>query len=300
MSEETDSSFAPVDESESGQKLLRLLERRLGLPESLLHRWLRTGQIRLNGRRCKPFDIVETGDEIRLPPFAGKLAATTHSDSDEMELPPLLATDGDLLVFNKPAGLLSQPDRSGAPSLSSLLEEKYADRPFPPAPAHRLDRETSGIILVGASFKTLQQLHFDFRAGKMQKEYLAWVSGTWPWQDCSLLRHYLEDNNGIHAYPAPDQGRKEALLLAKPLRTGKDASLLQILLLTGRKRQIRAQLSACGHPILGDWRYGQKEGDGLKLHAFRIALPDGRTFSCLPPWQGEFRVYEIPESIQKS
>lgn len=296
------SPFPPVGEAESGQKLLRLLERRLGLPQNLLHRWLRTGQIRVNGRRCKPFERVVAGDEIRIPPFAFKLASFSStaepSPPETGTLPPLLDAHKGVWLFCKPAGLLSQPDKSGEKSLSSLLAEEYQGNAFIPAPAHRLDRETSGIILVGATWQALQQLEQDFRENRVHKEYLAWVKGRWNETETVLLRHYLADENGIRAFNENSPGRVEARCLVRPIMRSDAHSLLQIRLLTGRKRQIRAQLAACGFPVLGDARYGTGSKDRLYLHACRVILPDGAAFISLPDWSGDRAVETLPEPLQ--
>lgn len=294
--------FPPVGEAESGQKLLRFLERRLDLPQNLLHRWLRTGQIRLNGRRCKPFEIVATGDVVRLPPFAQKLSLAADSappplPAADSGLPPLLGVSGGIWAFNKPAGLAVQPGISHPESLSAQLADQYKDYAFRPAPGHRLDYGTSGVLLVGATFPALQQLQADFRAGKIHKEYLAWVEGAWQSGEPVNLRHFLAEDG--RALAEPGQKRQECRCIARPVVRADKFSLLQILLLTGRKRQIRAQLAACGHPVAGDGRYGARlPATGLKLHSCRIILPDGSQFSCLPEWEGAMAVSELPPILE--
>lgn len=292
--------FPPVGEAESGQKLLALLMRRLSLPQALLHRWLRTGQIRVNGRRCKPFATVQTGDIIRLPPFALKLTASLEPDFPELpksgNLPPLLGEWKGIWVFNKPAGLAVQGGSGITDSLCGRLSSQYANLAFCPTPAHRLDRDTSGILLVGATFSALQKLQTAFRTGRIHKEYLAWIAGEWPWQQKRLLRHFITDSDKIIAHAEPGPNRAEAKCIVAPLRQFNSKSLVHIRLLTGRKRQLRAQLAACGHPVVGDSRYGQK--GLLKLHACRVILPDnGPEFSCLPPWQDEYEVSQLPPAM---
>lgn len=298
------SKFPPVGEAESGQKLLRLLERRLGLPQNLLHRWLRTGQIRINGKRCKPFERVMAGDEIRIPPFAFKLASFSSTEEpappEPGALPPLLGAHKGIWIFDKPAGLLSQPDKSGETSLSSLLAAEYEGSAFIPAPAHRLDRETSGLILVGATWQALQQLERDFQESRIHKEYLAWVKGAWTEASPVQLRHYLADENGIRAYNEACSGRVEASCLVRPVTGSGESTLLQISLLTGRKRQIRAQLAASGFPVLGDRRYGTGNEERLYLHSCRVILPDGAEFCSLPDWSADKAVNTLPEPLLQS
>ncbi|MBD5553094.1 MAG: RluA family pseudouridine synthase [Desulfovibrio sp.] len=308
-----------VTEAESGQKLMRLLERRLNLPQNLLHRWLRTGQIRLNGKRAKPFEQVSAGDRVRVPPFAYKLAAncgqtaacahvadgagcaecSARRDCREWpaELPPLLGRQGAIWAFSKPAGLAVQPGTAISVNMADLLASHYSAELFCPAPAHRLDRETSGVLLVGASHAALQELQRQFAAGAIHKEYLAWVRGQAPWHGDAMLRHYLRGKDHVIAYDRPVAGSAEARCLVRPLRILPDRSLLQIRLLTGRKRQLRSQLAACGLPIIGDRRYGQPE-KRLLLHACRVMLPGGAEFSCLPDWQDEYAIRELPPQMQ--
>lgn len=294
------SPFPPVGEAESGQKLLAFLVRRLDLPQALLHRWLRTGQIRLNGRRCKPFIAVQTGDLVRVPPFARKLAASVNTNMPEyaggVGLPPLLAQWNGIWAFNKPAGMPVQGGTGQADSICGRLRARYSQLAFCPAPAHRLDRDTSGILLVGSTFPALQKLQADFRSGRIHKEYLAWVEGRWPWPEQKFLRHFLSRGDRIIAYDSPAPGRKPGECMAVPVAYAAGMTLLHIRLLTGRKRQLRAQLAACGHPIAGDARYGHK--GLLKLHSCRIIMPDGGPeITCLPSWDEPFSVSELPPPI---
>lgn len=293
-------AFAPVSEPESGQKLLRFLMRRLNLPESLLHRWLRTGQIRLNGKRCKPFAVVSAGDLVRLPPFARKLAAVEAASQPacaQPGLPPLLGAAGGIWAFAKPAGLAVHGGSRVSVSLAAMLAQEAREGEFIPAPAHRLDRDTSGILLVGATYQDLRQLQDWFAQGLVHKEYLAWTRGCYPYAEERLARHYLAGTDRVTAYADPAPGRREARCLIRPLRQARDATLLHIRLLTGCKRQIRAQLAAMGSPIRGDSRYGAPPGASLRLHACRVILPGGASFELPPPWSPPWQVERLPPPI---
>lgn len=300
---------APVNEKESGQKLLRFLERRLKLPASLLHRWIRTGQIRLNGSRCKPFDRVKEGDLVRLPPFALSMAAETCADQDldsaenVMERSvEILDIWNDIWAINKPSGLPVQSGTGHEDSISVRLAARSGPDFFKPAPAHRLDRDTSGILLAGASFEALRGLQEEFREGKIHKEYLVWVKGEWKEKGLVLLQNYLRkekenERTRMRVLPGMAPYAKEALTLIKALAAGEDKSLLQVRILTGVTHQIRAQLAAFGYPVLGDGKYG-KSGEGpLRLHSYRIILPDEHEFSILPPWEGDLAVQSPPPPI---
>ncbi|MDR2744670.1 MAG: RluA family pseudouridine synthase [Desulfovibrio sp.] len=308
--------------AESGLKLLRFLERRTGLPQALLHRWLRTGQIRLNGRRTKPFERVQTDDSVRLPPFAldmiEKGEALFVSGGDPLlppprfavlpgggpENPPLLASvghKGDIWALYKAPGLPTHGGTGHSDSLAARLAARYAGAPFIPLPAHRLDKDTSGVLLVAASYRALQKIHGALRERRTLKEYLAWARGRWPFEGIRLLRHALrkQETAGFEkvcvVLPQDDSASsREALCFVQPLKIRPEMSLLRICLLTGRTHQIRAQLAALGHPVLGDAKYGAGMAGRMFLHAARVVLPDGAVFACPPPWRGREAVETLP------
>ena len=331
-----------VQETESGQKLLQFLQRRLNLPPTLLHRWVRTGQVRINGSRCKPFARVQAGDIVRLPPFAFKLAEAgaspgdpqtpinepASSDAGSPPLPPMIGTDGYLWAFNKPAGLPTHPGTGHEDSLSSRLAAYFADAPFRPVPVHRLDKETSGVLLVAASYEALAKAQEALRTGALAKEYVVWVQGAWPYEETQLLRHFLRKDSAqgyekVRIAAADEANSREALCLVRPLRVAQGQSLLLVRLLTGRTHQIRVQLAAMGHPVLGDPKYGaaprrhvprgayalpaparvgganpkNPQPEGLMLHALRVTMPCGRIFSCLPSWVGEHALTDLPDPV---
>lgn len=297
--------FPPVSEEESGQKLLQFLERRLGLPENLLHRWIRTGQIRLNGRRCKPFVRLASGDEVRLPPFAGTLAKQTRDPEcgAELPLPSIIGEKDGMIVYSKPAGLPVHPGTGHKDSLSSRLASHYADASFKPVPCHRLDRDTSGVIMVAANFRALRSIQEAIKNGHVQKEYLAWVDGVWPYNHTGLLKHYLrkegpKGNVRIRATYDKLPYSREAVSIIRPIKIMGGKSLLQIGLVTGRTHQIRSQLSAIGLPVTGDGKYGS--GGKLMLHSMRITLPDGTSFECAPDWSADFAVTTLPPPLLTS
>lgn len=286
-----------VTSAEAGQKLLQFLIRRLALPSSLLHRWIRTGQIRINGARCKAFQRLEQNDSVRLPPFAQRMAASAGSAPASTAippLPPLLRKMPDLLIFNKPAGLPTHGGSGQSDSLAARLASHFPDTPFRPTPAHRLDKDTSGLLLVAASYAMLRHIQDALRQRQLHKEYLCWVDGRWPHDTPVRLEHRLmKQYTGWYENVHTGDG-KEAACIVAPLRCLTARSLLHIRLLSGRTHQIRAQLAACGFPLMGDHKYGSTSPGPLHLHALRIVLPDGSTFSLLPPWKGALAVSDMP------
>lgn len=335
-----------VSPQEAGLKLMGLLERRLLLPPTLLHRWIRTGQIRLNGSRAQPFARVAAGDSVRVPPFAGALsdqaratknrqdAVKAHRDGQRegiregqgqrgrgqagahasahaasraacaaartTRLPlSVLDEDEDYIALFKPAGLPTQPGTGHQDSVATRLKEG-AKTSFAPQPVHRLDKDTTGIVLAAKNYHALRRAHDALREGDgLGKEYLAWVRGIWPHQRERLVKSWLRKGlvagqEKMLVRDEPHEGYKEALLVARPVKYLKDATLLQIRLLTGRTHQIRAQLSHLGFPLLGDGKYGRRDGESLMLHALRLTLPEGKSYLALPRWRAPYGVEDIP------
>lgn len=305
--------FAPVSGSEDGQKLLRFLERRLDLPQALLHRWIRTGQIRVNGKRCKPFVRVNQGDIVRLPPFALTLPGPCRDELtnwSQEQIKDALGTvglqpaamAGNIIALEKPAGLPAQGGSGHLDSVAARLKQCFANCMYIPGPAHRLDRDTTGLLLVGATHESQRQLHEACMNGQLVKEYLALSAGRWPFNEVKLASHYLlrageKGREKAVVFTEAVAGGKPALSLIKPLAISDDASLLQVRLLTGRYNQIRAQLASYGFPVCGDGKYGAFDAGGLKLHAFRIILPDGTEFLSKPSWLPKDQ--ELPAPLAK-
>ncbi|MEG6504567.1 RluA family pseudouridine synthase [Nitratidesulfovibrio sp. 1201_IL3209] len=335
-----------VTAAEAGQKLVQYLQRRCGAPPSAIQRWVRTGQVRINGGRCKPFDRVAEGDVVRVPPFAlaegnggaavaadrepgrsaggvaGKAAPPLPVVSPLPPPPPPLRVVGraeGLLVLLKPAGLAVQPGTGHDDCVTARLAAHHAGADFLPTPAHRLDRDTSGLLLVATSYARLRALSDAFAAREgLVKEYLAWVAGRWPHEGAQTLRDRLEKQGApghekvrrVEARSAGDaaagrfasgadtardasgaeMGRFAACTVI-PLRRGDAASLLLVRLHTGRTHQIRVQLAGRGHPVMGDRKYGGPPGgQGMLLHAVRLTLPGGERFTALPDWTGRWKV----------
>ncbi|MDO5536459.1 MAG: RluA family pseudouridine synthase [Desulfovibrionaceae bacterium] len=313
-----------------------LLERRLELPQPLLHRWIRTGQVRLNGKRTQPFARVSAGDAVRLPPFAGTLSTqarvsqerqqerqtisrqgvtqvrvgsrpptshSPHSARHPLRTVEIVAEDEDFMAVFKPAGLPAHPGTGHVDALSTRLAHMADGAAFAPTPVHRLDRDTTGVILVARTYAALRMAHDAIRARSgLHKEYLVWVKGIWPHDGDITLRHYLSKGlvrgrERMIASSRPDQGQ-EAVLVARCLKRLRDASLLQVRLLTGRTHQIRVQLSTAGFPVLGDGKYGTPSPDhSLYLHSLRLVLADGRIYEALPRWPDPFAVAELPPPL---
>lgn len=301
-----------VTAAEAGQKLLQFLSRRFDEPQSVLHRWIRTGQVRINGGRAKPFDRVDLNDEIRVPPFAGagsQLDRLPPPPAAEA-LPPIVAETDDVIVFCKPSGLPVHPGTGHTDSLTTRLEAAFSRSPFIPAPVHRLDRDTSGLLLVGKTYAAVRRLSDALAAhdGNVAKEYLAWVQGECPWSRPKRLEDHLAKRTvgaqgcekvvaGKSRAGEPDE--KPASLTVRCLAVREGRSLVLVLLHTGRTHQIRVQLSERGFPLIGDVKYGGPRCEGgLKLHAVRLRVGE-ETYTALPPWAGPWRVAQLPPGCEE-
>lgn len=329
----------PVNSAESGQKLLQFLTRRFtlvqgDLPASMVHRWIRTGQIRCNGKRCKAFQHVLEGDIIRLPPFAlemfapaGLSPASQAPESPQVHaltpplapLPHILHESPHLLVLNKMGGLPVHTGTGHSDSVATRLHAHYAEAPFSPTPAHRLDKETSGLLLVARTYTMLRFLQQAFADHRMGKEYLAWVEGLWPMDSppqelCdNIAKQYAGAYAKVERLPPasrspqspPDSTSARAIMHCVEQRG--PYSLMHIRLLTGKTHQIRVQLASRGFPLCGDVKYGSTGRPPFKLHAMRLTLPPldwpeasshaVPSLECLPPWQGRWQVDSLPPSL---
>jgi len=277
-----------VTPEEAGQKIVAFIARRLGetVPQSAVMRWIRTGQVRLDGGRTRPFVRVAEGQAVRLPPC--ELREIPAQAAGCLPPFPVIYEDDALVAVDKPSGLPVHPGSGWADSVQTRLEAAYPGASFAPTPAHRLDRDTTGILLIAKTFEKLSELHQFFRDKSIGKEYLAWVAGRFPGQSgCFQL---LEDNLEKKGPPGRERmhtgSGKQALSEAFILRAGDGASLLRLRILTGRTHQIRAQLAARGHPLIGDRKYGGPPGT-IMLHAWRVTLPD-LILAWPPSWSGQW------------
>ena len=285
-----------VTPEEAGMKLLGFLERRLEkqVPRAAVMRWIRTGQVRVDKGRAKPFVRLAAGQVVRVPPFEPGQDTEASGPPVPTDL-DIVHQDQEILLVNKPHGLPVQPGTRQADAVATRLKAMFAGTPFPPTPAHRLDRDTTGLLVVARTFEALSRLHRLWRSGLVAKTYLCWVTGIPDWPDWTTLTDLL-DQPGKRGRVLADQPQgKPAASTVTVLDQKKDRSLLAVRLeKTGRKHQIRVQLASRGFPILGDRKYKAPPcTQGLLLHACHVGWED-RCYVLPPAWTG---FYALPEKL---
>lgn len=274
-----------VDEESAGQRLDNFLMRHLkGVPKTHVYRIIRSGEVRVNKGRCSADSRVEAGDEVRVPPVrvSDKVAEKAARPAPAREF-PLLLEDEHLLAIDKPAGVAVH---GGSGVSFGVIEQLRQARPQARLLelVHRLDRETSGILLVAKKRSALKNLQDQFRERETGKTYLALVQGEWPDRlkviDQPLHKYLLPDGERrVKVTGKDDPDGMRSITLVKVAQRLSGCTLLEVTIKTGRTHQIRVHLSSQGHPIAGDDKYGDFEWNkslqkqGLKrmfLHAWRL------------------------------
>lgn len=287
-----------ISEETAGQRLDNFLLTRLkGVPKSHVYRLLRKGEVRVNKGRAKPDYRLEAGDIVRLPPVRRPEpgAAPPRGRSAGVRLETLIIHEDDrLIVLDKPSGIAVH----GGSGLShGVIEAMRAARPDAPylELVHRLDRETSGCLLLAKRRSMLRTMHELLREGRVEKRYLALVKGRWELGQVRLEDRLRKSVRGGERIVTVDETGKTAASIFRPVEIGSAASLLEVRIMTGRTHQIRVQAAEAGHPLAGDARYGDREYNrkmkalGLErlfLHAASVGWED--------PVSGEWRVFSAP------
>jgi len=292
-------SEVAIDEASAGQRLDNFLARTLkGVPKSHLYRIVRSGEVRVNGRRARPDARLAEGDRVRIPPVRTAQPATPAAlaagAAKAGERLVVLYEDDDLVALDKAAGVAVH---GGSGIAHGVIERLRAARPQARflELVHRLDRETSGVLLVAKKRSALTALHAAWRAGDVDKRYQVLVRGRW--RDAKrvvrLAVHRYTTREGERRVRVEDEGQHAQTTfrrLAVWPHRDPPLALLEAELHTGRTHQIRVHLTHLGFPLAGDDKYGdfgwnrELAKAGLKrmfLHAARLALAHPRTGEAL-------------------
>jgi 23S rRNA pseudouridine955/2504/2580 synthase len=281
-------SWLEVGEDSAGQRVDNfLLKMCKGVPNSHIYRILRSGEVRVNKGRVKADYRLQLGDQVRVPPM--RVSARAAEGADKPAAPardfPVVFEDDAVLVIDKPAGVAVH---GGSGVSFGVIEQLRRARPQAKflELAHRLDRETSGLLIIGKKRSALVRLQDDFREASMGKRYFALVKGRWLNQIQHIrqpLYKYLIENGERRVRVDPEGKAAHSIVrLVKRWQTGQGYfSLVEVELKTGRTHQIRVHLTNAGFPLLGDDKYGdfalnkELQRLGLKrmfLHAAKLEM----------------------------
>ena len=328
-----------IGKNEANQRMTRILSKYLKeAPDSFLYRMLRKKNILLNDRKASGKEKLLEGDEITLylsedtivrfggPSLSANVEEHCLKAPDQSVLSRslqdlIIYEDDQIMVIDKPAGMLSQKSKESDISLvdmvqsymletGSLTEEQM--HTFTPGIVSRLDRNTSGLVIAGKTLPALQTLNNLVRRHALSKYYAAFVTGRLT-EERVLEGYWTKDQkkNTVCIAETPSEGSKRVLTRVLPLglgtdpESGKDVSYARIELLTGKGHQIRAHLASVGHPLIGDKKYGAQAvpfRKGQMLHAEKIVFPEDSPagLSCLDYASGLFFAAGMPSDFKQA
>ena len=313
-----------IDKNDAGQRLDRFLRKYLHrAPLSMIYKMIRR-DVRVNGRRALQKTVLAEGDQISLYISEEQLRIYTERPSRQITAKRtfrIIYEDGNLLVVNKPAGLLIHGDgrekkNTLVNQVTDYLIQKGEYHPgqaksFSPAAVNRLDRNTSGMVIFGKSAEALRDAAEMIRdRGCIEKHYLTVVRGIF--QEHTVLTGHLrkeetKTSHKVSILRGQEENSRIVITEVTPLASGDGMTLLDINLVTGRTHQIRAHLAAEGFPVVGDVKYGDRElnrklsGEyGLKsqfLHAYRLEFR--KAYRSLSGMQGRCLIDPLPVSLDR-
>ena len=286
-----------VTKNEADQRLDKFLRKYLNLAgSSFIYKMLRKKNITLNGKKCDGSERILAGDVVTL-----FLADETIEKFSQVQLQAvrrrkldIIYEDQDIILINKPAGMLSQKAKDTDESLVEYLIDYLLDKKrlspedlkaFRPSVCNRLDRNTSGIVVAGTSLPGLQQMSEAIRERTLGKYYLCVVAGCL--RESREISGWLkkdEHSNQVRVLSRQEEGAVPIRTMYRPVSVGERHTLLEVKLITGRSHQIRAHLASLGYPIVGDPKYGkpavnQAAREQFKvntqlLHAWKLVMPE--------------------------
>lgn len=296
--------YIDVDEEYAGQRLDNFLLARLkGVPKSVIYRVVRKGEVRVNKGRIKPEYKLQAGDQVRVPPLV--VSAEKDQVSTKLTLVKnleshILFEDNDLVVINKPTGMAVH---GGSGLQFGVIEALRALRPTAKflELVHRLDRDTSGCLLIAKKRSVLTHLHEQLRLKTVEKKYWALVAGQWDARNKKVTEPLKKNTlqSGERVVRVDERDGKPSETRFKILQRYAEGTLVEAFPVTGRTHQIRVHTACVGHPIACDDKYGDNDFTGqmnslglkrLYLHAKTLAFTHpntGLVMKCEAPLDGE-------------
>lgn len=288
-----------VDEDMAGQRVDNFLLARLrGVPRSIVYRIVRKGEVRVNKGRVKPDTRLQAGDVVRIPPIVQQARPEQPKPGDRVQAvieAAVVFENDDMLVVNKPSGIAVHGGSGLSFGLIEVLRSARPQARFLEL-VHRLDRDTSGLVMVAKKRSALRVLQDELRHKRMRKHYHALVAGNWPEGLDRVAEPLLryEMPNGERRVKVNPEG-KESLTLFRCLQQFQGYSLVEASPVTGRTHQIRVHSAWAGYPIAGDDKYM----DDASLKAFRSIggqrlMLHARALEFTLPGTGEAMRLEAP------
>ncbi|HEY0855900.1 MAG TPA: RluA family pseudouridine synthase [Albitalea sp.] len=293
-----------VDEGSEGQRLDNFLLKLLkGVPKTHVYRVIRSGEVRVNKGRASADTRLALGDEVRVPPV--RMADRSADVPPPAREFPVIYEDDCLIAVNKPAGVAVH---GGSGVSFGVIEQLRQARPAARflELVHRLDKETSGLLLVAKKRSALTALQDQFRSRETGKTYAALVIGAWPASrkviDVALHKFLThEGERRVRTVDEDHSDGRRSITLVRVARQFAGFTLLDVTIKTGRTHQIRVHLAHEGHPIVGDEKYGDfalnkalARGEALKGHRFDRMFLHARRLSFQHPATGEAVEFEAP------
>ena len=294
-----------INSSSAGQRIDNFLMRELGgLPKSKIYNIIRKGEVRVNGGRIKPMYKLKDGDEVRIPPVRisqDKAKPVAGDGVKELIGNSIIFEDEAFIVIDKPSGLAVHGGSGINIGLIEVLRQMRQDERFLEL-VHRIDRDTSGCILIAKKRSRLREIHELLRTNKVDKRYCLLVRGSWQ-QGLAVIDKPLKKFNlksGERMVRVSEDGKKSVTRI-KILQRYNQATLLEAKLETGRTHQIRVHVASCGKAIFGDEKYSSKDDLELnkKIGGKRLFLHSASLEFTLPSSGKKYTIVsQLPDDLK--